>query len=133
VQEPLNQTLVQRFSSELDHERILTAEQLAQDNDVGVQQKVAGAMVQQHVLSPNWSQRHKIYPTVERDQLMELLEGTLRRLHLMDLRTASEEVSAKLKEDGLSLEMERDLLAQKVHLDTQIRDTLAHFGTVILP
>jgi hypothetical protein len=51
----------------------------------------------------------------------------------MDLRTASEEVSAKLKEDGLSLEMERDLLAQKVHLDTQIRDTLAHFGTVILP
>lgn len=133
LQEPLNQTLVQRFSSELDHERILTAEQLAQDNDVGVQQKVAGAMVQQHVLSPNWSQRHKIYPTVERDQLMELLEGTLRRLHLMDLRTASEEVSAKLKEDGLSLEMERDLLAQKVHLDTQIRDTLAHFGTVILP
>ena len=54
-------------------------------------------------------------------------------LHLMDLRSASEEVSAKLKEDGLSLEMERDLLAQKVHLDTQIRDTLAHFGTVILP
>ena len=123
---------MERVSLEVDRERRLTAEQVDQDNDVGVQQKVAGAMVQQHVLSPNWSQRHKIYPTVERDQLMELLEGTLRRLHLMDLRTASDDVSATLKDAGLSLEVERDLRAHKVHLATQIRDTLAHFGTVIL-
>ena len=60
IQEPMNQAVVKRFSDELDHERILTADQLAQDQDMGVQQKVAGALVQQHVLSPNWSQRHKI-------------------------------------------------------------------------
>ena len=83
IKEAVNQTVVKRFSEELDHERILTADQLATDQDVGLQQKVAGALVQQHVLSPNWSNRHKIYPVVERDQLT-LLEDSLRRLHLID-------------------------------------------------
>ena len=41
MRQPMNQTLVQRFSSELDHERILTPEQLTQDQDHDVQQKVA--------------------------------------------------------------------------------------------
>ena len=133
IQEPMNQAVVKRFSDELDHERILTADQLANDADVGVQQKVAGALVQQHVLSPNWSQRHKIYPVVERDQLISLLEDSLRRLHLLDLRKASKEVAKKLEQGGLSVEDERDLLAQKVQLDREIQTTLAHFGTVILP
>ena len=133
IQEPMNQAVVKRFSDELDHERILTADQLAQDQDMGVQQKVAGALVQQHVLSPNWSQRHKIYPVVERDQLMSLLEDSLRRMHLTDLREASREVSSKLEEGGLSVEEERDLLAQKVQLTREIQATLKHFGTVILP
>ena len=133
IQEPMNRAVVKRFSDELDHERILTADQLANDQDMGVQQKVAGALVQQHVLSPNWSQRHKIYPVVERDQLLALLEDSLRRMHLTDLREASREVSAKLEAGGLALEDERDLLAQKVDLDRQIQATLAHFGTVILP
>ena len=133
IQEPMNQAVVKRFSDELDHERILTADQLANDADVGVQQKVAGALVQQHVLSPNWSQRHKIYPVVERDQLVSLLEDSLRRLHLLDLRKASKEVAKKLEQGRLSVEDERDLLAQKVHLDREIQTTLAHFGTVILP
>ncbi|MGB2423422.1 MAG: toprim domain-containing protein, partial [Flavobacteriales bacterium] len=133
IQEPMNQAVVKRFSDELDHERILTADQLANDADVGVQQKVAGALVQQHVLSPNWSQRHKIYPVVERDQLITLLEDSLSRLHLLDLRKASKEVATKLEQGGLSVEDERDLLAQKVQLDREIQTTLAHFGTVILP
>jgi DNA primase len=133
IQEPMNQAVVKRFSDELDHERILTADQLANDADLGVQQKVAGALVQQHVLSPNWSQRHKIYPVVERDQLVSLLEDSLRRLHLLDLRKASKEVSNRLEQGGLSVEVERDLLAQKVQLDREIQSTLAHFGTVILP
>lgn len=45
MRQPMNQTLVQRFSAELDHERILTPEQLTQDQDHDVQQKVAGAMI----------------------------------------------------------------------------------------
>ena len=133
MRQPMNQTLVQRFSAELDHERILTPEQLTQDQDQDVQQKVAGAMIQQHVLSPNWSERHKIYPVVEKDQLMDLLEGSLRRLHLWDLKKASAEVSAQLQGADLPVDAERDLLAQKVEIDAQIRQTLAHFGTVILP
>jgi hypothetical protein len=133
MRQPMNQTLVQRFSAELDHERILTPEQLTQDQDQDVQQKVAGAMIQQHVLSPNWSERHKIYPVVEKDQLMDLLEGSLRRLHLWDLKKASAEVSAQLQGADLPVDTERDLLAQKVEIDAQIRQTLAHFGTVILP
>jgi DNA primase len=132
IQEPVNQAVVKRFSDELDHERILTADQLAQDQDMGVQQKVAGALVQQHVLSPNWSQRHKIYPVVERDQLISLLEDSLRRMHLTDLREASREVSSKLGAGGL-VEEERDLLAQKVQLAREVQATLKHFGTVILP
>ena len=133
IHEPVNQAVVKRFSDELDHERILTADQLAQDQDMGVQQKVAGALVQQHVLSPNWSQRHKIYPVVERDQLISLLEDSLRRMHLTDLREASREVSSKLEAGELSVEEERDLLAQKVQLAREIQATLKHFGTVILP
>jgi len=133
MRQPMNQTLVQRFSAELDHERILTPEQLTQDQDHDVQQKVAGAMIQQHVLSPNWSERHKIYPVVEKDQLMDLLESALRRLHLWDLKKASAEVSAQLQGADLPVDTERDLLAQKVEIDAQIRQTLAHFGTVILP
>jgi len=133
MRQPMNQTLVQRFSAELDHERILTPEQLTQDQDQDVQQKVAGAMIQKHVLSPNWSERHKIYPVVEKDQLMDLLEGSLRRLHLWDLKKASAEVSAQLQGADLPVDTERDLLAQKVEIDAQIRQTLAHFGTVILP
>ena len=133
IKEAVNQTVVKRFSEELDHERILTADQLANDQDVGLQQKVAGALVQQHVLSPNWSQRHKIYPVVERDQLTSLLEDSLRRLHLIDLREEALEVQSKLEAGGLDLDEERTLLAQKVRLDRDIRETSAHFGTVILP
>ena len=133
IRDPMNLSVVKRFSDELDHERILTADQLAKDADMGVQQKVAGALVHQHVLSPNWSNRHKIYPAVERDQLTSLLEDSLRRLHLMDLRVASKEVATKLQAGGLSVEDERDLLAQKVQVDRAIQATLAHFGTVILP
>ena len=43
IKEAVNQAVVKRFSEELDHERILTADQLANDKDVGLQQKVAGA------------------------------------------------------------------------------------------
>ena len=133
IKEPVNQAVVKRFSEELDHERILTADQLANDQDVGLQQKVAGALVQQHVLSPNWSHRHKIYPVVERDQLTSLLEDSLRRLHLIDLRETAHAVQTKLEAGGLDLEEERTLLAQKVRLDRDIQATSAHFGTVILP
>ncbi len=133
IKELVNQTVVKRFSEELDHERILTVDQLANDQDVGLQQKVAGALVQQHVLSPNWSQRHKIYPVVERDQLISLLEDSLRRLHLIDLREEAHEIQSKLEAGGLGLDEERTLLAQKVRLDRDIRETSAHFGTVILP
>ena len=107
--------------------------QLANDQDVGLQQKVAGALVQQHMLSPNWSNRHKIYPVVERDQLASLLEDSLRRLHLIDLREEAHEVQTKLEAGGLDLDEERTLLAQKVRLDRDIQETSAHFGTVILP
>ena len=62
IKEAVNQTVVKRFSEELDQERILTADQLANDQDVGLQQKVAGALVQQHVLSPNWSTAIKFTP-----------------------------------------------------------------------
>ncbi|HAT47888.1 MAG TPA: hypothetical protein DCS71_03080, partial [Flavobacteriales bacterium] len=87
----------------------------------------------QHVLSPNWSQRHKIYPVVERDQLMSLLEDSLRRLHLMDLRKLASDVAAKLETADLSVDEERDLLSQKVKITREIQATLQHFGTVILP
>ena len=90
-------------------------------------------MIQQHVLSPNWSQRHKIYPVVEKDQLLDLLEGSLRRLHLWDLKKASAEVSAQLQGADLPMDSERALLAQKVEIDAQIRQPLAHIGTVIVP
>ena len=133
IKESLNQLLVKRFSDELDHERILTVDQLANDQDVGIQQKVAGALVQQHVLSPNWSQRHKIYPVVEREKLVALLEDSLRRMHLADLRESSEEVQAKLEEGHWTVDEERELLAQKVQLDRDIQATSSHFGTVILP
>ena len=133
IKESLNQLLVKRFSDELDHERILTVDQLANDQDVGIQQKVAGALVQQHVLSPNWSQRHKIYPVVEREKLVALLEDSLRRMHLADLRESSEEVQAKLEEGQWTVDEERELLAQKVQLDRDIQATSSHFGTVILP
>ena len=62
-----------------------------------------------------------------------MLEDCLRRLHLMDLRATSKEVASKLQAGGLSVEDERDLLAQKVQVDREIQATLAHFGTVILP
>ena len=133
IKESLNQLLVKRFSDELDHERILTVDQLANDQDVGIQQKVAGALVQQHVLSPNWSQRHKIYPVVEREKLVALLEDSLRRMHLADLRESSEEVQAKLEEGHWTVDEERELIAQKVQLDRDIQATSSHFGTVILP
>ena len=133
IKETVNQSVVKRFSEELDQERILTADQLANDQDVGLQQKVAGALVQQHMLSPNWSNRHKIYPVVERDQLASLLEDSLRRLHLIDLREEAHEVQTKLEAGGLDLDEERTLLAQKVRLDRDIQETSAHFGTVILP
>ena len=45
----------------------------------------------------------------------------------------STKVSSKLEEGGLSVEEERDLLAQKVQLTREIQATLKHFGTVILP
>ena len=64
---------------------------------------------------------------------MNLLEGSLRRLHLWDLKKASAEVSAQLQGADLPVDTERDLLAQKVQIDAQIRQTLALFGTVILP
>jgi len=89
--------------------------------------------VQQHVLSPNWSQRHKIYPVVEREKLVALLEDSLRRMHLADLRESSEEVQAKLEEGQWTVDEERELLAQKVQLDRDIQATSSHFGTVILP
>ena len=133
IREPMNQAVVAKYIEELDQDRVLTADQLVQDKDPGVQQKVAGALVQQHVLSPNWSQRHKIYPVVERDQLLPLLEDSLRRLHLSDLRAASRDLAQKLEAGGMDVEQERDLLAQKVQLDRQIQSTLSHFGTVILP
>ena len=133
IKETVNQAVVNRFSEELDQEHILTADQLANDQNVGLQQKVAGALVQQHVLSPNWSNRHKIYPVVERDQLTSLLEDSLRRLHLIDLREEAHDVQTKLEAGGLDLDEERTLLAQKVRLDRDIRETSAHFGTVILP
>ena len=133
IREPMNQAVVSKYIEELDQDRVLTADQLVQDKDPGVQQKVAGALVQQHVLSPNWSQRHKIYPVVERDQLLPLLEDSLRRLHLSDLRAASRDLAQKLEAGGMDVEQERDLLAQKVQLDRQIQSTLSHFGTVILP
>ena len=133
IREPMNQAVVAKYIAELDQDRVLTADQLVQDKDPGVQQKVAGALVQQHVLSPNWSQRHKIYPVVERDQLLPLLEDSLRRLHLSDLRAASRDLAQKLEAGGMDVEQERDLLAQKVQLDRQIQLTLSHFGTVILP
>ena len=133
IKNPLNQEIVRRFTKELDEERILTADQLAHDVDMDVQQKVAGALVKQHQLSPNWSHRHKIYPTVERDQLVMLLEDGLRRLHLIDLRAQVAEVSERLVVGGLSEVAERDLLTQKVQLDREIQHTIAHFGTVILP
>jgi len=133
IREPMNQAVVAKYIAELDQDRVLTADQLVQDKDPGVQRKVAGALVQQHVLSPNWSQRHKIYPVVERDQLLPLLEDSLRRLHLSDLRAASRDLAQKLEAGGMDVEQERDLLAQKVQLDRQIQLTLSHFGTVILP
>ena len=133
IREPMNQAVVAKYIEELDQDRVLTADQLVQDKDPGVQQKVAGALVQQHVLSPNWSQRHKIYPVVERDQLLPLLEDSLRRLHLSDLRAASRDLAQKLEAGEMDVEQERDLLAQKVQLDRQIQSTLSHFGTVILP
>ena len=70
---------------------------------------------------------------MERDRLMDLVEGSLRRLHLMDLRASSQEVGLKLSAEGLGVEEERDLLSQKVQLDREIQAILAHFGTVILP
>ena len=73
------------------------------------------------------------YPVVERDQLLPLLEDSLRRLHLSDLRAASRDLAQKLEAGGMDVEQERDLLAQKVQLDRQIQSTLSHFGTVILP
>ena len=133
IREPMNQAVVSKYIEELDQDRVLTADQLVQDKDPGVQLKVAGALVQQHVLSPNWSQRHKIYPVVERDQLLPLLEDSLRRLHLSDLRAASRDLAQKLEAGEIDVEQERDLLAQKVQLDRQIQSTLSHFGTVILP
>ena len=133
IREPMNQAVVAKYIEELDQDRVLTADQLVQDKDPGVQQKVAGALVQPHVLSPNWSQRHKIYPVVERDQLLPLLEDSLRRLHLSDLRAASRDLAQKLEAGEMDVEQERDLLAQKVQLDRQIQSTLSHFGTVILP
>ncbi|MEC8113223.1 MAG: DNA primase, partial [Bacteroidota bacterium] len=133
IREPMNQAVVSKYIEELDQDRVLTADQLVQDKDPGVQLKVAGALVQQHVLSPNWSQRHKIYPVVERDQLLPLLEDSLRRLHLSDLRAASRDLAQKLEAGEMDVEQERDLLAQKVQLDRQIQSTLSHFGTVILP
>ena len=133
IREPMNQAVVAKYIEELDQDRVLTADQLVQDKDPGVQQKVAGALVQQHVLSPNWSQRHKIYPVVERDQLLPLLEDSLRRLHLSDLRAASRDLAQKLEAGEMDVDQERDLLAQKVQLDRQIQSTLSHFGTVILP
>ena len=73
--------------SELDQERILTVKGPAgQRPRHGGCQKVAGALVHPYALSPNWSQRHKIYPVVERDQLTSLLEDSLRRMHLTDLQ-----------------------------------------------
>ena len=134
IQEPVNQAVVKRFSDELDHERILTADQLAQDQDMGVQQKVARRFGSATCTpAPIGSQRHKIYPVVERDELISLLEDSLRRMHLTDLREASREVSSKLEADELSVEEERDLLAQKVQLAREVQATLKHFGTVILP
>lgn len=130
---PLNQTLFERFVQELDEERILTADQLAHDPDVSIQEKVASALIHPYALSPNWEQRHKIYPTVERDQLIALLEDSLHRMHMMDLKESLNRVSKQMSQEGLSVEEERALLAEKVQLDREIQSTLAHFGTVILP
>jgi DNA primase len=129
----LNQTVFERFVSELDQERILTAEQLANDPDANIQAKVASALIHPYALSPNWEQRHKIYPTVERDQLTTLLEDSLHRMHLMDLKASLDRVRTKLEAGGMSVEEERAMLAEKIQLDREIQTTLAHFGTVILP
>ena len=90
-------------------------------------------MIHPYALSPNWEQRHKIYPTVERDQLIALLEDSLHRMHMMDLKESLNRVSKQMSQEGLSVEEERALLAEKVQLDREIQSTLAHFGTVILP
>ena len=129
----LNQTVFERFVSELDQERILTAEQLANDPDANIQAKVASALIHPYALSPNWEQRHKIYPTVERDQLTTLLEDSLHRMHLMDLKASLDRIRTKMEEGGMSVEEERAMLAEKIQLDREIQTTLAHFGTVILP
>ena len=129
----LNQTVFERFVSELDHERILTAEQLANDPDANIQAKVASALIHPYTLSPNWEQRHKIYPTVERDQLTTLLEDSLHRMHLMDLKASLDRIRTKMEAGGMSVEEERAMLAEKIQLDREIQTTLAHFGTVILP
>ena len=129
---PLNRMLVERFANELDEERVLTSDELTRDADPGIQGKVASALIQKYSLSPNWSQRHKIYPTVERDQLPALLEDSLHRMHLIDFRNELDGVTARLAAPGLSVEDERDLLAQKIQLDRKIQTILSHFGTVIL-
>ena len=129
----LNQTVFERFVSELDQERILTAEQLANDPDANIQAKVASALIHPYALSPNWEQRHKIYPTVERDQLTTLLEDSLHRMHLMDLKASLDRIRTKMEAGGMSVEEERAMLAEKIQLDREIQTTLAHFGTVILP
>ena len=129
----LNQTVFERFVSELDQERILTAEQLANDPDADIQAKVASALIHPYALSPNWEQRHKIYPTVERDQLTTLLEDSLHRMHLMDLKASLDRIRTKMEAGGMSVEEERAMLAEKIQLDREIQTTLAHFGTVILP
>jgi len=129
----VNQLLVNRFAQELDQDRVLTSDMLAREQDSVMQQKVASALVQRYQLSPNWSQRHKIYPTVERDQLAALLEDSLHRLHSLDFKAESDEVSRRLSEPGLELDEERALLAHKMQLDRKIQTVMAHFGTAVFP
>ncbi len=129
----VNQLLVNRFAQELDQDRVLTSDMLAREQDSVMQQKVASALVQRYQLSPNWSQRHKIYPTVERDQLAALLEDSLHRLHSLDFKAESDEVSRRLSEPGLELDEERALLAHKMQIDRKIQTVMAHFGTAVFP
>ena len=76
IKEAVNRAVVKRFSDELDHERILTADQLANDQDMGVQQKVAGPWSSSTCSAPIGRSATRFTPWWSATNCLSLLEDS---------------------------------------------------------
>ena len=128
------------YRTALDRGELPTADAWTRHDHPDVPTLVAHVSTVRHEVSPNWTLRHGIYPEFEHDRLDKALHDSVHLLLLDEKERAAAALDAALAEawarseagDADADTTVRELLAEKMALDRDVRTLAAYFGTAVL-